>query len=109
MWNVRGLGSDKDAEPKTYIILRALEAYILNHTVIMETRHRGGSYEENYNIDGTGYKVFFAGPQDDVKNRNHHGVALAVKATHWAEWEVSGNPSVIELSLHECTMVRKPL
>ena len=83
-WNVRGMGSDKDVEPKIYIMLRTLEAYMLDLTVITETKHRGGSYEEDYDIDGMGYKVFFAGPQNDIGNRNHHGVALAVKATRWA-------------------------
>ena len=75
-WNVRETGSDEDAEPKIYTILRALEAYRLDLTVIMETKHRGGSYEENYNLGGTDYKIFFAGPQDDI--RNYHSIALAV-------------------------------
>ena len=84
------MGSDKDAEPKIYIMLRILEAYTLDLTVI--TKHRGGSYEEDYDIDGTCYKVIFAGPQNDVGNRNHHGVALAVKAAHWAEWKGQWEP-----------------
>ena len=108
-WNVREMGSDEDAELKIYTILRALGAHRLDLTVITETKHRGVSYEENCNISGTDYKIFFAGPQDDI--RNHHSVVLAIRSTCWDEWEASGNinPSVIELSLHKFIMVRKPL
>ena len=55
-------------------------------------KHRGGSYEEDYDINGTCYKVFFAGPKNDVGNRNHHGVALDIKATRWAKWKGQWEP-----------------
>lgn len=39
MWNVWGLGSDKGMKPKTYIMLRVLKMYMLNLTIITDTKH----------------------------------------------------------------------
>ena len=85
------MGSDKNVELKTYIILRALEAYMLDLTVITEMRHHGESCKEDYIIDTSYYKVFFAGPQIDIRIRNH-GMILALKATRWAEMESQWEP-----------------
>ena len=81
------MGSDKDAERKIYIYI-CLEPSRPTRSTLLWSRKRNTvvvSYEEDYDIDGMCYKVSFAGPQNDIGNRNHHGVALAVKATGWAE------------------------
>ena len=74
-WNIRGLaGSVRDAERKTYEFLNILARY----GILTETKHHGGSYEE---VRGTKHVV---GPENG--ERNHHGVALVVKAALWADW-----------------------
>ena len=60
---------------------------LLYLTMIIETKHHRESFEEDYNFDGTGYKVFFAGPQGNIRDKIHHCIVLAIKATHWAESE----------------------
>ena len=83
-WNIRGLaGTVRDAEPKTYEVLNILAHYGIDLSILTETKHHGGSYEEEYEVSGTEYKLFFASPENG--ERNHHGVTLAVKAVLWAD------------------------
>lgn len=82
---VRGLaGSVRDAEPKSYEVIKILAHYNIDLAALTETKHRDGSYEEEYEVSGTVYKVLFAG--FDNGERNHHGVALAVRAELWTDW-----------------------
>lgn len=88
-WNVRGLAESKhNPKPKTYNILRILSRYGIDIAVLTETKACGASREEEYDIDGTRY-VYFSGAQEG--ERNHHGVALVVKAELWkafsGQWE----------------------
>ena len=59
-------------------------------SILTETKNHGGSYEEEYEVSGTEYKLFFAGPENG--ERNHHGVALVVKAALWADWGSQWEP-----------------
>ena len=70
--------------PKTYEVLNILARYGINLAILTETKHRGGTYEEEYEVSGTEYKLFFAGLENG--ERNHHGVALLVKAALWTDW-----------------------
>ncbi len=84
MWNIRGLaGTVRNAELKTHEVLNILARYGIDLAILTEMKHRGGSYEEEYVVSGTEYKLFFAGPENG--ERNHHGVTLAVKAVLWAD------------------------
>ena len=84
-WNIRGLaGSVRDTELKTYEVCNILARYGIDLAILTETKHRGSSYKEEYEVSGTEYKLFFAGPENG--ERSHHGVALVVKAALWADW-----------------------
>ena len=61
-----------------------LAYYRIDLAILTEAKHHGVSYEEEYEVSGTEYKLFFAVPENG--ERNHHGVTLAVKAALWADW-----------------------
>ena len=84
------MGSVRNAEPKTYKVLNILSHYGIDLAILTETKHHGGSYEEEYEVSGT-----------DPENgeRNHHEVTLVVKAALWQIGAVSGSLSAIESSL----------
>ena len=89
-WNVRGLAESKNnPKPKTYNILRILSRYGIDIAVLTETKARRASHEEEYDIDRSRYNVYFSGVQEG--ERNHHSVALVVKAELWnafnGQWE----------------------
>ena len=67
-----------------------LTRYGIDLTILTETKNHGGSYEEEYEVSGTEYKLFFAGPENG--ERNHHGVTLVVKAALWADWGSQWEP-----------------
>ena len=64
-WNIGGLaGSVPDAEPKTYEVLNILVGYGINLAILTEMKHRGASYEKEYEVSGMEYNLFFAGPEN---------------------------------------------
>ncbi len=48
-------GSDRDTELKTYEVLNILARYGIDLAILTEMKHRGGSYDEEYEVSGTEY------------------------------------------------------
>ena len=89
-WDVRGLAETRhNPKPKTYNILKIPSWYRIDIAVLMETKTHRASREEEYDMDETRYNVYLYGVQEG--ERNHHDVALVVKAWLWnafsGQWE----------------------
>lgn len=69
---------------KTYIILRDMQPHCDHGNTLEYPLKRITT-----SVSSMGCKVFYAGHQDDVRNRSHHGVVLAVKATRKSPGEDS--------------------
>ena len=78
-------------------MLNTLAHYSIDFAILTETKHRGSSYKEEYEVSGTEYKLFFAGPENG--KRNHHGVALEVTAALWADWGGQWEPLLLQTCL----------
>ena len=93
-WNVRGLTESKrNPEPKTYNVLKILKRYGIDIAILTETKMGGDSFEEEYDIDGIKFNIYYSGAREE--HRNHHGVALVVRKDLWrslsGEWESISN------------------
>ena len=65
MWSIREqAGAVQDAELKTYEVLNIFVHYGIDLAILTETKNHGGSYEEEYEVSGIEYKLFFAGPEN---------------------------------------------
>ena len=93
-WNVRGLAESKsNPQLKTYNALKVLRRYGIDIEILMEAKTCGGSFEEEYDVDGTKYNIYFSGAREG--EWNHHGVALVAREELWrtfsGEWESISN------------------